>query len=130
MADAPRPLTITIIGWLLVVFSILTLVSIPQTYSDAMLVDKIRQMTDVPVKYVMWSSIINGVVSLICGVFMLRGQNWARYLYAIISVLGLLMSFYSTPTAGILLLTAILTVFFLVLLFLPKANAYFKQPNG
>jgi hypothetical protein len=74
--------------------------------------------------YFCWPAIL-----VICGVFMLVGANWARWLYIAGGIILLGLTFVSSGMIPpfLMLVTYALTAFFLVR---APAAAYFKNPDG
>jgi hypothetical protein len=76
------------------------------------------------------------LVFLISGICILKRQNWARFLYLIYGIIGLikfLIYFASKPLTPIII--PIIIIFWIVVFFLfrPKANDYFagrEHKNG
>ncbi len=115
-----RPISITVIAWLLIAGNILliysaTRLNIPTAKSPIL----------IKVSYAM--TYIGILVSVASGIGMLKKQNWARFLYVIWGAIGLLVPLFTTPLKmelipGLLFLAII--VFFL---FRPVANRYFSK---
>lgn len=116
-----RPLSITIISWLFIVFGAIALVAglwPVFRMNGAQLVSEFEKH---------WMVHLSRSAQIIAGVFILYGQNWARWLLvvwlAFHVVVGALHS-------RVQLLTHL--VFFLVglfFLFRPAAAAYFRRPK-
>ncbi len=64
------------------------------------------------------------LIAIVCGVFVLSGKDWARWLAIAWIAFHLVISIFHTKE-GILVHAAVL-VAFCVLLFLPAANRYFR----
>jgi hypothetical protein len=112
-----RPLSITIIGWLFVVAGTIGLVYHATEFKlgdsfqyDVVMVCLIR------------------VVAIVCGVFVLRGYNWARWgLLAWIAYHVILSIFHSTSQLVTHVLVLAVVGYFL---FRPKASTYFQDTGG
>ncbi|MDN3494370.1 hypothetical protein QL996_00345 [Planococcus sp. APC 4015] len=78
-----------------------------------------------------WISIIIGVLTIAVGVGLLRGSNVARILAAIVFVLNVIATVYTVIASGFSnwsgILSGILALIALILLFSPKANAFFRS---
>ena len=108
-----RPLSITIISWLFVGAGIIGLAYHATEFK-----------ADRPFQYdVLWVCLVR-FVAILCGVFILRGSNWARWLLLVwIAFHVVLSAFHSlTELAVHSLLLAVIGYF----LFRPQASAYFR----
>jgi hypothetical protein len=123
-----RPLSITIIAWLFIIFGVLSAVAIPFTLGNPMTRELMaKSMVPVPVQYFMMFAGL--LVSILAGIFMLRGANWARMLYIIWGALGFLFSLITSPAKLVIIpgfLVYLIVVFFLLR---PKATAFFTGSN-
>lgn len=74
------------------------------------------------------------IAIIVCAAFMLRGANWARIAYAVltaVTLLGLLVLLSRTSGIGfIAAYSAVKAAVLLYVLFRPEANAYFGKPVG
>ena len=90
-----RPTSITIISWWLIVLGGMNLFITTAMINNPTVQDLMAQNPiPIPVQYAM--SYIQLLVMIVSGVAMLNGANWARYLYAIwtlvVSVIGIVTS--------------------------------------
>jgi hypothetical protein len=117
-----RPLSVTIIGWLFMIFGSIALLSglLPLTGANtAQLIAEFKMH---------WMVHLSRVAQVVSGLFMLRGHNWARWLMVawIVShiVVGALHGWLQ-------LLTHVL-IFSVILFFLfrPRANQYFARSGS
>jgi hypothetical protein len=106
-----RPLPVAIISWLLIAAGIIGIAYHAPEFrgnpfsSDAVLGVSIR------------------LLAIVCGVFMLRGYNWARWLaMAWITYHVVIGGFHSLPH---LLIHALLFLVFAIFLFRPQVTAFF-----
>lgn len=78
-----------------------------------------------------WISIVIGILTIAVGLGLLRGANIARIIAAIVFVLNVISAIYTLIAHGFGNLTAILSgalaLIALILLFSPKANAFFRS---
>jgi hypothetical protein len=121
-----RPLSISIIGWFLVVTGGSSLVMMPTTYGNPQVVEMIRR-SGLPVWLHYTLMLLWIVVSIGCGVGMLKGKNWSRYVYVTWSTLGMIIGFVFTGIQMIALPGIIILVACAVLLFRQNANAFFTH---
>jgi len=84
----------------------------------------------------MLSYYISILVSWISGIGILKRQNWARFLYLIYGIIGLikLISYFASKPLTMIIIPKII-IFLIVVFFLfrPKANDYFagrEHKNG
>ena len=109
MQNATRPLPVTLIGCLYIVTGLVG--------SAAHLLDHRGFGADV-----FWAVLTN-VMALIGGVWMLRGQNWARWLSIAWMALHVIISVFHSPRELIVHALFLATIAFF--LFRPRVNAYF-----
>ncbi len=80
-----------------------------------------------PARYdALWALLVN-LVAIVCGIFLLRRSNWARWLA--VAWLGFHVIISLHPWQALLVHSALLAVF-AYLLFRPAATAYFRPPNS
>jgi hypothetical protein len=121
-----RPISITIIGWILIVLGTLGLLdSIIATMVTNPSTDEILAQSPIPIPIQHAMSIAGSVVTLVSGYFLLRGRNWARYLYVVWSAIGMVVALLTTRMKIMLIPGAI--IFFVIAFFLfhPTSNAFF-----
>lgn len=124
-----RPVSITIIAWILIVLGGISVISTTMMSNNPIVLDAMhRSPLPIPLQ---WAMTYAGVlVMIVSGIGFLKGRNWSRYLYLIWSIVGFAIGFATSPMK-----TAMIPgfVFFLVvaaILFLPKSSAYFLQPTS
>jgi hypothetical protein len=77
-----------------------------------------------PVQYdILWASLV-ALVAIICGVYMLRGSNWARWLALAWIVFHVVLSMFHSPFE--LVVHSLLCAAVAYFLFCPRANRYFR----
>ncbi len=112
-----RPIPVTILGYLLIAAGAMGIAYHFGEFNASR-----------PGEYV-WVLIVR-LIAIVCGVFVLRGKNWARWLsIAWIAFHVILSLFHSMGEAAV---HALFLTVFAVLLFLPAANQFFRAhaPNG
>ena len=121
----PRPVSVTVIAWIIIVSSAISLVSTLFLINNPTAHELMaKSPLPVPMQYAM--IFVGAVVGGVCGVFMLQGANWARLLYVGWSVLGFVISFITTPAKLMLLPATVFLGVVVFFLFRPKANAFFS----
>jgi len=114
---ARRPLSVTIISWLFIAAGGIGLV-----YHSTEL------MPEAPFDYeVIWVLLLR-LLAVVCGIFMLRGSNWARWLLIAWLAYHVVLSAFHSPSelAMHALLLAVITYFLLR----PKAASYFRRATA
>lgn len=107
-----QPLTVSIVGWILIVMGIVSLISAFYYMSRA---------------GVSWY-VVDGAIILLCGTYILGGANWARLLYVGWFCFVVILTVIIHPSSTGLVRTVIFHSVMILFLFLPKANVYFSQP--
>ena len=108
-----RPLSVTIIGWLFIVAGAVGLVYHGTEF-------KIGG----PFKYELVMVCLIRLLAIVCGVFMLRGKNWARWGLLIWIAYHVVLSAFHTLSE--LVMHSLLFVIVAWFLLRPKASAYFR----
>jgi hypothetical protein len=111
-----RPLTVTIIAWIYVA------VGAGGFALHASEILKYRPFQS-DVLWVLGLSLL----AIVCGVWMLRGCNWARWLA--VAWLAFHVAISAFHTRQELIVHSVLLVVFAYLLFRPEATAYFRAAN-
>jgi uncharacterized membrane protein HdeD (DUF308 family) len=107
-----RPLSVSIVGWILIVMGAFSLISAVYYLSRS---------------GVSWY-VVDGFVMLLVGTYILGGANWARLLYVGWFAFVVILTLIIHPSNAGLLRTVIFHSVMILFLFLPKANAYFSSP--
>jgi hypothetical protein len=121
-----RPTSITVISWIMIVYCLLILPVFLLTMNKPGLIKIMaKRQAPVPVQQVLIIAEI--LVSIVSGSFMLRGANWARWLY--IGFGGVLLVFNLATSPARLMIIPSLICYAIILFFLlrPAANAYFSS---
>jgi hypothetical protein len=119
-----RPVSITIIGWFLLVSGFLTL---PGAFGlgDDPQVREMLARQPVPIAVQQGMLLAGAVANLVSGYFLLRGQNWARHLYVAWTLVQLGYAWLVMPYRLVIVPGAIVFLLIAYLLFRPRANAFF-----
>jgi chromate transport protein ChrA len=120
------PVSLTICGWLLSVVGLLTTYfgSRSMSLSDDPTLLKAAENHLLPLSVQLGLDVVLGIILFISGVNILRGENWARWFYAICAILFFIVGFVNAPEDLILIPLAIFHGTIIVFLFLPKATEY------
>jgi hypothetical protein len=79
----------------------------------------------VPVQFAMMY--VGRAISITSGIFMLRGENWARFLYIILGAIGFLIGLATSPVKLMLIPGIIIYGIIVFFLLRPNANAFFSR---
>jgi hypothetical protein len=121
---AKRPLSITIIGWLLVVFSLFGLFGVFTMGSNPE-ITKMLERTGGSLMFQQVWGVISAIVTLVCAYGILKGQPWSRVLYVGFGILGLAVAFFTSPMKSLLLISLLFLVVIGAFLFSLKGNEWF-----
>ena len=107
-----RPLAVTIIAWIFVLVGIVTCVS------------HASEIQPYAIRYDDVAAVGISLVAVLCGIYMLRGSDWARWLaVAWLAFHVILSGFHSRRE---LIVHTVLLAMFAYFLFRPEATAYFR----
>jgi hypothetical protein len=114
-----RPLSVTVISWVFIAVGIVALIY-------HLLPDHIHELkgqTAFPPE-LLWVCLVR-MIAVVCGVFMLRGLNWARWLLVVWIAFHVLLSFFHSVFEVVVhgLLFGVVTGF----LFSPRVSHYFRE---
>jgi hypothetical protein len=107
-----RPLSVTLISFLFIAAGAVGII-----YHAS----ELKDITSLEVVSVLFIRIL----AIVGGVFVLRAQNWARWLLVAWIIYHVILSFFHPPAE--LIMHAVLAVIVVMALFHPKANAYFRK---
>jgi len=114
-----RPLSITLISWLFILFGSIALVSalLPIAgATQAQIVAEFKQH---------WMVHLSRLASIVAGLFMLRGHNWARWLLVVWMAFHIVIS--ALHSLGQLLMHVAIFAVILFFLFRRPASAFFAR---
>lgn len=121
-----RPLSITIVGWVLIVFAILGLVAMAMTMGTPRM-EADMAASGMPPAAMYALNLLGAAITLACGVGVLKGMNWARWLYVAWGVLSALIALLITPAAGLALISLAIVAVIAFFLFRKPADAWFRR---
>ena len=120
----PRPTSITVISWILIVLGVISLITSTVALNNPMAKELMaRSPIPLPVQYAMLY--VGLLVTIISGVAMLKALNWGRLLYVIWSAAGFVISFAFSPMKIAMIPGVLLYLVVVFFLFRPKANQFF-----
>ena len=117
---ARRPFSITIISWIFIAFGGIALLATllrPAGSSAA------QRVAEHPIEF--WLIQVIRIIAVLCGVFMLYGFNWARWLLVVWVGYHIVLSILHSPWE--LLVHSLLFTIVLYFVFRPQASAYFRN---
>lgn len=119
-----RPTSVTVIAWILIVLGSISLITTTVMIGNPTALALMKKSPlPIPLQYAI--NYIGICVMIVSGVAMLKGCNWARYLYVIWSIIGLVIGFATSPMKAMLLPGLVVVAVVVFFLFRPKASAYF-----
>lgn len=120
-----RPLSLTIIAWVLIILSLLALVGVFTMKSNEAMMKMMAQMPVTVLEYQAWS-VLGVIVDLIVAWGILKGEPWSRVLYVVWSIISLIVGFFITPQKAYLVFALIVLVVISIFLYSEKANDWFS----
>jgi hypothetical protein len=120
-----RPVSLTIIAWLLIVLSVLALIGTFAMQSNPEMV-KMQQQMHTPVMFQQAWTVVGVIVDLVVAYGILKGQPWSRVLYVVWGIIGIVVGFFILPQKAYLVFSLIVLVVVSIFLFSEKANDWFS----
>ena len=120
-----RPKAVTIISWLSIIMGALMLAASVFSSNNPVIKDAMSQ-SPVPLSLQYFLSYVGAAVSIVTGIMMLQGKNWARLLFVIWYIFSIVMSLATVPNKVSEIPAMVLAAVFFFFLFRPKVNEYFK----
>lgn len=119
-----RPTSITVICWILIVVSLISVVVVSILMKSPLFEESLRESpVPVNVQYaVMYAGML---ITLVSGIAMLKGRNWARYLYIVYSAVSFIYSMVTTPVTTSMIPAFVIFLIIAFFLLRAKADAYF-----
>ena len=120
-----RPLSLTIIAWILIIFGLFGLYSAATMSSNPMVV-KMLANSPVPLIFNQIWSVIGCIVGFVCAYGILKGMPWSRVLYLVWGILSLAVGAYISPIKYVLVFSLIILVVICAFLWTNAANDWFQ----
>ncbi len=114
-----RPRSITIISWIFIAFGSIALLTGLLPFGDITAAQRIAELKG------HWIVHVSRILQVLCGVFILRGFNWARWLLVVWIGFHIILSALHSPLQ--LLMHILIFAVVLYFLFRRQASAYFLQ---
>ena len=119
-----RPTSVTVIAWILIALGGISLISSILAINDPK-AKELMGHSPIPI----WAQFIHlylGIlIGLISGMALLKGLNWARFLYLIFTIIGFVIGFAFSTVKLAMIPGAILSAVIIFFLFRPRVNDYF-----
>jgi hypothetical protein len=114
-----RPLSVTVISWLFIGVGTVALIYhlLPEQIHEP------KGQTTFPTE-LLWVSLVR-MIAVVCGVFMLYGLNWARWLLIVWIAFHVVLSFFHSPLEVVV--HGLLFAVVIGLLFSRQASLYFRE---
>jgi hypothetical protein len=120
-----RPLSLTIIAWVLIVLSLLALVGTVTMASNPAMVKMTEEM-HIPMAVQQAWTVLGVIINFIVAYGILKGQPWSRVLYVVWGIIGLVAGFFMTPQKALLVVSLVIIVVVSIFLFSNAANDWFQ----
>ena len=119
-----RPTSVTVIAWILIVLGGVSIVTTSLLLNNPSMTELMsKNPVPIPVQYTI--SYTGMLAMIICGIGMLKGQNWSRFLYVIWTAIGLAISIVTSPMKAAMIPGVVFFVVVTFFLFRPAATRYF-----
>ena len=119
-----RPLSLTIIAWLIIVLSVLGIVGVVMA-GNPMMAKAIEQTHMSVQMYQAWAG-LGILINFVCAYGILKGLPWSRVLYLVWGIIGLGVSLYVSPMKAAVVVSLIILVVICVFLWTNAANDWFQ----
>lgn len=120
-----RPISIAIIAWFLGITALISIYSVATMGSNPLIAKMLEKMP-VSLQFLqIWSS-IGIVITLACAYAIWKGLPWGRVLYVLWSVIGIVVSFYTSPMQSLILVSIVFFIIIAAFLFTNAANEWFS----
>jgi len=119
-----RPLSLTIIGWLLIVFSLFGLFGVVTMGSNAAAMKMLEQMHTSLLFQQVWG-VLGAIINVAVAYGIFKGLPWSRVLYVVWGIVGLVVAAYTSPIKVAVVVGLIFLVVISAFLFTNSANDWF-----
>jgi hypothetical protein len=121
-----RPLSVTIIGWFLIVTGVLGAAGLAVTINNPVTRSLMEQST-LPMNVQLAIAVAGFVVTIVSGIYILQGRDWARLLYVGWTVAATAIGLATSPVKSLLLLSVVFLAVIAWFLFNATANRFFGR---
>lgn len=120
-----RPLSIAIIAWFLGITAVISIYSIATMGSNPLMAKMLDKMPVSLMFLQVWAS-LGVVITLVSAYGIWKGLPWGRVLYVVWSVIGIIVSFYTSPIQSLILVSIVFFIIIAAFLFTNRANEWFS----
>jgi hypothetical protein len=124
-----RPKSITVVCWILIAMGGISLVTSIFSFNNPV-AQELMSKSPIPISIQYVMMFVGLLITIICGIAMLKGMNWARLLYIGWSIIGFIIGIATSPMKAMMIPGLIIFFIFAFFLFRPKANEYFRSTEG
>jgi hypothetical protein len=86
----------------------------------------VLEQTHMSLQFIQIWGAIGAVVTIIAAVGIWKGLPWGRVLYVVWNVIGILVSFYTSPQQAMIFISILIFVMIAAFLFTNRANEWFQ----
>ncbi len=119
-----RPLSLTIIGWFLILGGLFAAYSALTLGSNEVAMQMVAD-SGMSMRFQQALAVIGAVVGLVSAYGIFKGLPWSRVLYVGWSIVGLVIGLATSPFKGMMLLSVLILAVIAYFLFRPAADAWF-----
>jgi cell division protein FtsW (lipid II flippase) len=125
-----RPTSVTVIAWISILLGAISAASTVAMIDNPIVIDQMKTSPiPIPLQYTI--SPLGSMVMVASGIAMLKGRNWARFLFLIWSAITLLLiGLVTSPIKAILIPRLVLLAIITFLLFRPTVNSFFSESKS
>jgi hypothetical protein len=121
-----RPTSVTVIAWILIILGGISIITSTISLNNPM-AKELMAKSPIPVSAQIIMMYAGLLVSIVSGIGMLKGHNWARLLYVIWGAIGFVISLLTSPIKVALIPGFVVFVIIVFFLFRPIAQQYFTE---
>jgi hypothetical protein len=120
-----RPLSLTIIGWWMVIGALFSIVGLLTIQSNAEMI-AVMENIGVPILAYQVMIGVNVIVGLVCAYGIFKGLPWARVLYVTYMLVSEAISIFTVPTRSTIILGILFLGIVAFFLYRPAADRWFQ----
>lgn len=121
-----RPISISVVAWITIISGIISFCTTTLMRDNPMAIELMeKNLLPISVQYILGYLGIS--IMIVCGCFLLKGENWSRILYVTWNVIGFIIGGITSPMKTALIPGFIIFLVIAFLLFSSKANLFFKK---
>ena len=126
--EISRPTSVSVVSWILIIFSVLSMVLYFANLSTPGVKEMMQRSTDLPIMFLSLFTVVGTGVVVYSAVGMIHGKNYARWLYVCWTVFNILVGLLMMSGSFLMMIPAmIMFAIFCMILFQPNANRFFKE---